>query len=173
MKKTKHTKGPWSHYHSKLRSISSSPMIHEIHGPNGERIVHWGGLDGCDLSKPTINANCDLIAAAPELLEALQNMIVVLESYDHISNSIDTALNYAQMAVLKATDPDSLVDNDPSYLLRLSNSQLVECSSGSRKKEIMSIRRFFLNDNPLSEEQRYLLVQWVDKYLFPKAYKGL
>lgn len=73
-KKQQHTSGPWKHYHNKLRPQFAT-IIHEIHGPNGERVVTWGGFDGCDLPNQQVTANARLIAAAPELLVAAQTVL--------------------------------------------------------------------------------------------------
>jgi len=64
-----HTPGPWLHYAARLRP--QYPLrINEIHGPNGETIVRWSGFDGVG-KKRAVTANARLIAAAPELLDAL------------------------------------------------------------------------------------------------------
>ena len=101
MKKAKHTNGPWTHYSDKLRRrFKSSPVIHEIHGPNNERVITWGGTDGCDLPKPTINANCNLIAAAPELLEALEQLAGAHFTLDYLQKN--AAIRAARAAIAKA-----------------------------------------------------------------------
>ena len=100
MKKTKHTDGPWAHYNDKLRPQISSSAIHEIHGPTGERIITWGGFDQCDLPKPTIKANCSLIAAAPELLEALEQIVDAHFTLDYSRKN--AAIRAARAAIAKA-----------------------------------------------------------------------
>ena len=101
IKKNKYTSGPWTHYKNKLRSqFKSSPIIHEIHGPKGETIIKWGGLDGCDLPKSTIDANCNLIAAAPDLLEALERLVDAPLTLDYYRKN--AAIRAAYAAIVKA-----------------------------------------------------------------------
>ena len=85
----KHTPGPWS-YHN-----TPTPFIY----------VNAGGLPICQIYTSTAHgqsmgeqfANARLIAAAPELLEALQ--FVMTASGEQLS----TALEQAQAAIAKAT----------------------------------------------------------------------
>lgn len=69
-----HTPGPWTHYNAKLRP-QFSVRVNEIHGPNGEVIVQWGGFDAADGKKPEIKANARLIAAAPDLLDLANDIV--------------------------------------------------------------------------------------------------
>ena len=46
----------------------------EIQDQRGNVIVKWTGFDGADQSEPVKVANARLIAAAPELLEALRHI---------------------------------------------------------------------------------------------------
>jgi gentisate 1,2-dioxygenase len=60
---SKHTPGPWK--------IVDAWNDHMVEGQNGEEIIWQDGPHGT----PTINeANARLIAAAPDLLEALENL---------------------------------------------------------------------------------------------------
>lgn len=70
---SKHTPGPWEieeHYHFSYRWVS---------GPKHSQLaqVVWC-MEGDDRS-PECEANAHLIAAAPELLEALENLLKVHE----------------------------------------------------------------------------------------------
>jgi hypothetical protein len=72
MNTPKHTPGPWRIFNAgRGRTLS-------IHGPRGELgtnedcVVNWPGFDSCDKPKRERVANARLIAAAPDLLEALE-----------------------------------------------------------------------------------------------------
>ena len=78
MGKSRHTPGPWFHYTGKLRPQFPT-IIHEIQADDGTSIVKWGGFDGVDYSERKIGANALLMAAAPELLEALKGAIPYLK----------------------------------------------------------------------------------------------
>jgi hypothetical protein len=67
---SKHTPGPWK--------IVDSWNDHVIEGPNGEEIIFQDGPYGT----PTIKIeNARLIAAAPELMQALQTMVKAFHAY--------------------------------------------------------------------------------------------
>lgn len=76
MSDTKHTPGPWSYHSGPLRR-QFPEIIHEIIAPD-RKIVKWLGFDGLgkkggeSVSIDEIAANCRLIAAAPDLLAALE-----------------------------------------------------------------------------------------------------
>ena len=76
----KHTPGPWKFYKGKLRPKFSQVMIIEIRDKTGKSIVKWTGFDGVNLPKKEIEANARLMAAAPELLEALKTLITALDN---------------------------------------------------------------------------------------------
>ena len=86
---TKHTPGPWA-YHN-----TPTPFIH----------VAAGGLPICQIYTSTAHgqsmgeqfANAHLIAAAPELLEALQFVMTAS------GEQLGTAFEQAQAAIAKAT----------------------------------------------------------------------
>lgn len=66
-----HTPGPWFLLESDgVLQISDS----EKHG-NKAAIVHWAGFDAGDKTKKAKRANARLIAAAPDLLDALEAML--------------------------------------------------------------------------------------------------
>lgn len=68
---SKHTPAPWSAFVSR-KSKTIAVCIGD--DANGRRpcIVDWPGFDSCDLPISQKVANARLIAAAPELLQALQ-----------------------------------------------------------------------------------------------------
>lgn len=94
----KHTPGPWAAFignRGKTISIDIGPTA------IGKRpcIINWSGFDDTDLPITQRVANARLIAAAPDLLEALQ---ILLERASR--NSIDPfALQQAVRAIAKAT----------------------------------------------------------------------
>ena len=67
---TQHTKGPWSAFIGKNGTIA----IDIGAKPSGTMpcIVNWTGFSDSDLSIAQCKANARLIAAAPDLLEALK-----------------------------------------------------------------------------------------------------
>ncbi len=70
---SKHTPGPWKHTYM--------PRLSVIHGPNGEHVADTGAWR--DDEHPEMRANAHLIAAAPDLLEALEVLIANAEvNYD-------------------------------------------------------------------------------------------
>lgn len=101
----KHTPGPWKFYHEVFRAQISSRKIIEIQDSNGIPIVKWSGFDGIDRPKKETIANARLIAAAPELLDALDEMIDAfpVEEKEGLRNVIQRiALGKAKAAIAKA-----------------------------------------------------------------------
>ena len=102
MSKEKHTPGPWS-VGLTIGSPHTSPegpwgwYQTDIEGPAGEgcflelRQYHGGGVR---------DANARLIAAAPELLEALRGLVETSETRDRLA--IEDALIHARAAIAKA-----------------------------------------------------------------------
>lgn len=69
----KHTKGPWSR---NIKPASHYPIIFAGRNTHVAQVISKG------LTTDEIEANCDLIAAAPELLEALKSLLEYpLEGY--------------------------------------------------------------------------------------------
>ena len=62
---TKHTPGPWS------RNIKPATKYNTIFAGRNTHVCH---LTVTGLTPDEIEANCDLIAAAPDLLEALKDI---------------------------------------------------------------------------------------------------
>jgi hypothetical protein len=90
MSEIKHTPGPWN---QKTRPSSWGMIDDGICGPDGEQVrVHGMTLSSSDEAK----ANANLIAAAPELLEAL---IAVVSIADRATVEFDKA----HAAIAKAT----------------------------------------------------------------------
>ena len=75
-----HTKGPWSFSDETIRDGLRSRLIHGM--PEGMlaivRVENQGSYYG--------EANARLIAAAPDLLEALQGLLADIQDYQRINN---------------------------------------------------------------------------------------
>ena len=90
-----HTPGPWAHHNT------PTPFIY----------VNAGGLPICQIYTSTAHgqsmgeqfANARLIAAAPELLEALQKMLPELRGLSIVSDTAAEMLREAEAAIAKAT----------------------------------------------------------------------
>lgn len=67
-----HTSGPWKVYHALLRQQFPGNKIIEIQDDHGHAVVQWAGFDNSDRLKKTHLANARLIAAAPDMLQALR-----------------------------------------------------------------------------------------------------
>lgn len=101
---TKHTKGKWVIYPG-LNSFEF-PGIEAIHESGNFSIVCVGndfeGVQG--RNKDEIQANAKLIAAAPDLLEALQELYDFTNNYFGGSPAGKFARNTAFKAIKKATE---------------------------------------------------------------------
>lgn len=74
MSKTAWTKGPWT----RCTGGTVNPKIYGIDGRDGRAVIRWQGI-----AKPESlesQANAHLIAAAPELYEALNRAMVELDA---------------------------------------------------------------------------------------------
>ena len=89
MADTKHTPGPWAVYGT----------LHP-----GEFIIHQGGhgLAVTRRANGSGNANARLIAAAPELLEALRKLVAYVDE-NVASRDVDPHMDRAEAAIAKAT----------------------------------------------------------------------
>lgn len=90
--KTKHTKGEWK-LMERPSNISNSIGVES----NGERHTR---LEDYTNNKDEAAANAKLIAAAPELLEALMNLTNTCQKYFRDEFKLDEATN----AIKKATE---------------------------------------------------------------------
>jgi len=105
--KTKHTPGPWQHTDSKIISLSSwfVPPDESIDDPGiRTTVVELRGAMGGD----DINADAKLIAAAPELLEALKECEEIIWAYKGLilsqhHHNIEDIHNKTKLAIHKAT----------------------------------------------------------------------
>ncbi len=64
---SKHTRGPW------LAQIFPKGTI-DVISIGGGTVIHWSGFDASGMIHEEDKANAKLIAAAPELLEALRQL---------------------------------------------------------------------------------------------------
>jgi hypothetical protein len=93
----KHTPGPW-------KTSNDGCDIEAIYGPNKEDVLGICSMYADESSE----ANAALIAAAPELLEALNNLCNVLSDdgndyrYSQLFNTVMAARNRARNAIAKA-----------------------------------------------------------------------
>lgn len=94
---TKHTAGPWVHH--------PDDNIITTHG--GRLILEWVARTNHRLSGETSieerNANARLVAAAPELLEALKTLIDMDVAYQR-GDKVAQAVDAAKAAIAKAEE---------------------------------------------------------------------
>ena len=93
-----HTPGPWI-----PACNPSSPTARGIDGPHGRRIVKWGGL-ASPMSDES-QANAELIAAAPDLLDALKGLMDLATAGNWVAGvplKGDEAIAKAHAAIAKA-----------------------------------------------------------------------
>lgn len=88
---TKHTPGPWSF--RPLMSEDNRGMGY-IEDANGHDIIHAGVMD---LPMHENQANAALIAAAPDLLEALKSAVERLERYNQCFGEVDDSITQADI----------------------------------------------------------------------------
>jgi hypothetical protein len=92
---TKHTPGPWR----ENSQGDSEYIFSEVYGAIA--IIPHGGIH-----RDEHKANAQLIAAAPDLLDALQTIVSVLSDWDNATNQGKYAnlIEYANKAINKATN---------------------------------------------------------------------
>ena len=97
---TKHTPGPWVLF--KSRKIIQVDIGYEA---NGTRpcVIGWPGFDSNDLPFAQNEANARLIAAAPDLLEALQELLVLYRHDTALQNGDNVVTVKAHNAIARAT----------------------------------------------------------------------
>jgi hypothetical protein len=77
---SKHTQGPW---HRNIKPASKYPVI--FAGRNTH--VAMLAIRGTTMQEAEIEANCDLIRAAPELLAALKRTLELLNEVSRLSDA--------------------------------------------------------------------------------------
>ena len=90
---SKHTPGPWSCHHDEVDDFSSVEITPKT-GPS-----RWV----CDLNQPNHVANARLIAAAPELLSALRELLTLGQQESIEDGELEAAQRAAVAAIRKAT----------------------------------------------------------------------
>lgn len=103
MSESKHTPGPWTACHEGKCSCGQVWSKTADHPVATVTRGEWGD-PGCpygEVSRECANANARLIAAAPELLEALQGLVSVLNP--EILGSPNSPLEIARAVIAKAT----------------------------------------------------------------------
>lgn len=102
---TGHTVGPWEVFDKHGTLAVFSPRHTKRTGRIYE-IIHWAGFDSSDVaSLSKRKANAALIAAAPELLDALREMVCCREvnAYEQVWRR---TLIQARAAIAKATQTE-------------------------------------------------------------------
>ena len=96
----KGTKGEWDWEENSASQVDGSTCI-EVHIGGGPQIAYLQSFVGwgADYERNATIANANLIAAAPDLLEAMQNMV---EAYQHEASIDNPALLSARAAISKA-----------------------------------------------------------------------
>lgn len=102
--KTKHTPGPW------LTEGNQVYALHQIGWKKGEPIMSnrfycgvYGDYKNLGDSVGELNANIKLIAAAPELLEALELIIDAQYNPDKTLANLNSVISSAREIIKKAT----------------------------------------------------------------------
>lgn len=99
MSKSKHTPGPWT-VHTKVKGLNGIG----IHSANGGYVYVATVHDGFGNGTPPSEANARLIAAAPEVLSALQSahrmLTILFEQYNYGDSGL---IRECGEAIAKAT----------------------------------------------------------------------
>jgi len=102
--KTKHTPGPWIYPPVKFKGQHHH---FEISSSHEDFDTYWiAKIQKVKTEQYSSEANAKLIAAAPELLDALQEFLDINDSKDTFDTKVDRmikAVNSAQDAIKKAT----------------------------------------------------------------------
>jgi hypothetical protein len=78
----KHTPGPWKVY----SIVIGGEPAHRVDGPHKGKPINW---------RPTL-ANAHLIAAAPDMLEALEDALCVIQDDGPVRRAITAAIKKAR-----------------------------------------------------------------------------
>lgn len=93
MKKIKHTGKTW---HRNIKPARKYAVVFADANTHVAQVLSNG------LTDDEIEANCNLIAAAPELFDALQNLVWRYENYANESDEECEFMNTARAVLLKA-----------------------------------------------------------------------
>jgi hypothetical protein len=105
MGSAKHTPGPWSVSGAHRRGYEAEVIVERNPDPKAH-----SAITVCDVPNPTnlliddatAQANARLIAAAPELLEALGDLMRDAKACDHTANPMVCRWCFARAAIAKA-----------------------------------------------------------------------
>lgn len=102
---TQHTPGPWTLESGRTFKTERGEFY----------VSYYHDKQGYSLFRPTngwaeLDANCQLMAAAPELLAALQDCVEALDEFDEDERwpGLDNIQREAQAAITKATNSQHL-----------------------------------------------------------------
>ena len=100
---SEHTPGPWKV--QKYRNRPSSPWLTYVVGES-EQVAHvlptGDGIGGERWGEETCEANAQLIAAAPDLLESLRAMLEAIDTMDNLDEVVGDLI--PKRAYLRAWD---------------------------------------------------------------------
>lgn len=99
MSKAQHTPGPW-HVVTCVEDDPTTRYIDDAPGEDGERGYYLAEVEHYDLQE--LEANARLIAAAPELLEALERIVSINGSTKGAQSLVDEFKHIARAAIAKA-----------------------------------------------------------------------
>ena len=88
-----HTPGPWQPFRKN--------GVNAVMDKDRNEVIHWMGFDRCEIPEHVHAANARLIAAAPDLLAALQ-MLVEEACEDDRDPSLMKAFELSYAAIAKA-----------------------------------------------------------------------
>lgn len=95
---TTHTPGPW--YADKIQDRTAYNIFMPGYGSAGASVQHCSNATGC--MGPEVEYNARLIAAAPDLLAALQTLVRAIDRLPG-NNPLDGLADEARSAIARAT----------------------------------------------------------------------
>ena len=107
---SKHTPGPWSWVKNRVGYWDLQDEHGNIIADDGSAGGEYSGW--LDIGGPECDGNARLIAAAPDLLDALQSAQMAMLGYTHRNEIIQAALDKTAAAIAKATN-QQLSENKP------------------------------------------------------------